>query len=71
MARSFSEAEPLQKSEEIISYREPVMTLFFDIWEIWCVSYTCLAENENIAEFRDRDNMKTKMSDYRKNDMKS
>ena len=71
MARSFSEAEPLQKSKEIISYREPVMALFFDIWEIWCVSYTCWAENENIAEFGDSDNMKTKLSDYRKNDMKS
>ena len=46
------------------------MALFFDIWEIWCVSYTCWAENENIAEFGDSNNMKTKLSDLGKNDMK-
>ena len=38
---------------------------------IWCDTYTCLIENENIADFGDSDNMKTKMSDYGKNDMKS
>ena len=39
--------------------------------KIWCGSYTCLIENENIAEFGDKDNMKTKFGDYGKNDMKS
>ena len=38
--------------------------------KIWCACYTCWAENENIADLGDRDNMKTKLSDFRKNDMK-
>lgn len=38
--------------------------------KIWCACYTCLIENENITEFGDSDNMKTKLSDFGKNDMK-
>ena len=38
--------------------------------KIWCGSYTCLAENEEVDGFLKGDNMKIELSDLWKKDMK-